>query len=314
MMNCAGYRGRMGDLMKQAVLNRKRAREPHLGERTFPRLMLAPTLVAMAILTAYPLIFTFVYSFTDYQYLKGAENASFVALKNYTDLIQNVYFRQAVWNTVKFTILAVFFEMVFGLLIAVFINSLKRGQKVMRTLLLLPYLLPAVTVALSWRMMLSSNYGIINQVLESLHLPVFNWFMDTRTAFGTILLIDVWQNVPFVFLLLYASLQSVSESQYEAARIDGAGVIQQFWYVTIPNIKNGLALCALLRTIDTFRLFEKVNILTGGGPAGTTSTITQYLYNYGIRNLKFGFGSAGAIVMTLLVLILASAYIKRAIK
>ena len=104
------------------------------------------------------------------------------------------------------------------------------------------------------------------------------------------------------------------ESQYEAARIDGAGVIQQFWYVTIPNIKNGLALCALLRTIDTFRLFEKVNILTGGGPAGTTSTITQYLYNYGIRNLKFGFGSAGAIVMTLLVLILASAYIKRAIK
>ena len=124
----------------------------------------------------------------------------------------------------------------------------------------------------------------------------------------------MWQNVPFVFLLLYASLQSVSESQYEAARIDGAGVIQQFWYVTIPNIKNGLALCALLRTIDTFRLFEKVNILTGGGPAGTTSTITQYLYNYGIRNLKFGFGSAGAIVMTLLVLILASAYIKRAIK
>ena len=176
-MNCAVYRGRMGDLMKQAVLNRKRAREPHLGERTFPRLMLAPTLVVMAILTAYPLIFTFVYSFTDYQYLKGAENASFVALKNYTDLIQNVYFRQAVWNTVKFTILAVFFEMVFGLLIAVFINSLKRGQKVMRTLLLLPYLLPAVTVALSWRMMLSSNYGIINQVLESLQLPVFNGFI-----------------------------------------------------------------------------------------------------------------------------------------
>ena len=217
-------------------------------------------------------------------------------------------------NTIKFTILAVIFEMVFGLLIAVFINSLKRGQKIMRTLLLLPYLLPAVTVALSWRMMLSSNYGIANQFLTALGLPVYNWFMDTKTAFGTVLLIDVWQNVPFVFLLLYASLQSVSESQYEAARIDGAGVIQQFWYVTIPNIKNGLALCALLRTIDTFRLFEKVNILTGGGPAGTTSTITQYLYNYGIRSLKFGFGSAGAIVMTVLVLILSSFYIKRAIK
>ena len=274
--------------------------------------MLTPTLIVLLVMTAYPLIFTFVYSFTDYNYLKGTENASFVLFDNYVSLFKNGYFQQAVWNTIKFTILAVVLEMALGLLIAVFVNSLKRGQKIMRTLLLLPYLLPAVTVALSWRMMLSAHYGIINQFLKGLGLPVFNWFMDTKTAFGTILLIDVWQNVPFVFLLLYASLQSVSENQYEAARIDGAGFFQQFWYITLPNIKGSLALCALLRTIDTFRLFEKVNVLTGGGPAGTTTTITQFLYTYGIKSLDFGFGSAGAIVMTLLVLILSSFYIKRA--
>ena len=274
--------------------------------------MLTPTLIVLLVMTAYPLIFTFVYSFTDYNYLKGTENSSFVLFDNYVSLFKNGYFQQAVWNTIKFTILAVVLEMALGLLIAVFVNSLKRGQKIMRTLLLLPYLLPAVTVALSWRMMLSANYGIINQFLKGLGLPVFNWFMDTKTAFGTILLIDVWQNVPFVFLLLYASLQSVSENQYEAARIDGAGFFQQFWYITLPNIKGSLALCALLRTIDTFRLFEKVNVLTGGGPAGTTTTITQFLYTYGIKSLDFGFGSAGAIVMTLLVLILSSFYIKRA--
>ena len=274
--------------------------------------MLTPTLIVLLVMTAYPLIFTFVYSFTDYNYLKGTENASFVLFDNYVSLFKNGYFQQAVWNTIKFTILAVVLEMALGLLIAVFVNSLKRGQKIMRTLLLLPYLLPAVTVALSWRMMLSANYGIINQFLKGLGLPVFNWFMDTKTAFGTILLIDVWQNVPVVFLLLYASLQSVSENQYEAARIDGAGFFQQFWYITLPNIKGSLALCALLRTIDTFRLFEKVNVLTGGGPAGTTTTITQFLYTYGIKSLDFGFGSAGAIVMTLLVLILSSFYIKRA--
>lgn len=274
--------------------------------------MLTPTLIVLLVMTAYPLIFTFVYSFTDYNYLKGTENASFVLFDNYVSLFKNGYFQQAVWNTIKFTILAVVLEMALGLLIAVFVNSLKRGQKIMRTLLLLPYLLPAVTVALSWRMMLSANYGIINQFLKGLGLPVFNWFMDTKTAFGTILLIDVWQNVPFVFLLLYASLQSASENQYEAARIDGAGFFQQFWYITLPNIKGSLALCALLRTIDTFRLFEKVNVLTGGGPAGTTTTITQFLYTYGIKSLDFGFGSAGAIVMTLLVLILSSFYIKRA--
>ena len=274
--------------------------------------MLTPTLIVLLVMTAYPLIFTFVYSFTDYNYLKGTENASFVLFDNYVSLFKNGYFQQAVWNTIKFTILAVVLEMALGLLIAVFVNSLKRGQKIMRTLLLLPYLLPAVTVALSWRMMLSANYGIINQFLKGLGLPVFNWFMDTKTAFGTILLIDVWQNVPFVFQLLYAALQSASENQYEAARIDGAGFFQQFWYITLPNIKGSLALCALLRTIDTFRLFEKVNVLTGGGPAGTTTTITQFLYTYGIKSLDFGFGSAGAIVMTLLVLILSSFYIKRA--
>ena len=297
-------------------MTRSKLKTPRTAEsqtRLFGLKMLTPTMLVLLVMTAYPLIFTFIYSFTTYNYLKGAKKASFVMFANYIKLFKNDYFRQAVLNTIKFTICAVILEMLLGLMIAVFINSLKKAQKIMRTLLLLPYLLPAVTVALSWRMMLSSNYGIINQFLSGLGLPYFNWFLDTRTAFWTILVIDVWQNVPFVFLLLFASLQSVPEGQYEAARIDGAGAFQQFWYVTIPNIKNSLALCALLRTIDTFRLFEKVNVLTGGGPAGTTSTITQYLYNYGIKSLDFGFGSAGAIVMTVLVLILSSVYIKRAI-
>ena len=259
-------------------------------------------------------VFTLVYSFTDYNLLRSLKKGShFIALQNYTKLLSDPYFQQSILNTVKFTILAVIFEMFIGLVMALFVNSLKRGQKTMRTLLLLPYLLPTVTVALSWRMMLSPNYGIVNQVLQALHLPVYNWFSDIHTAFGMLVLIDVWQSAPFVFLLLYAALQSVPQSQYEAARIDGANRFKILFYVTLPNIKNSLALCALLRTIDSFRLFDKVNLLTGGGPANSTSTITQYLYNYGIKSLDFGFGSAGAIVMTVLVLLLSSVYIKRAI-
>lgn len=276
--------------------------------------MLTPTLVVLLVMTAYPLVFTLVYSFTDYNLLKSLRQpASFIALKNYTDLLSDEYFQQAIWNTVKFTILAVIFEMIIGFLMALLVNSLRRGQKAMRTLLLLPYVLPTVTVAMSWRMMLSPNYGIVNQVLSALNLQVYNWFSDVHTAFGMLVLIDVWQSAPFVFLLLYAALQSVPASQYEAARIDGANSIKTLFYVTIPNIKNSLALCALLRTIDSFRLFDKVNLLTGGGPANSTATITQYLYNYGINSLDFGFGSAGAIVMTVLVLILSSFYIKRAL-
>lgn len=276
--------------------------------------MLSPTVVILLIMTAYPLFFTLVYSFTDYNLLRSVKKGShFIALQNYTKLLSDEYFQQAIWNTVKFAILAMIFEMIIGFLMALLVNSLRRGQKTMRTLLLLPYLLPTVTVALSWRMMLSPNYGIVNQVLQALHLPVYNWFSDIHTAFGMLVLIDVWQSTPFVFLLLYAALQSVPQSQYEAARIDGANSIKTLFYVTIPNIKNSLALCALLRTIDSFRLFDKVNLLTGGGPANSTATITQYLYNYGIRSLDFGFGSAGAIVMTILVLILSSFYIKRAL-
>ena len=276
--------------------------------------MLTPTLVVLLVMTAYPLVFTLVYSFTDYNLLESLRQpASFIALKNYMDLLSDEYFQQAIWNTVKFAILAMIFEMIIGFLMALLVNSLRRGQKAMRTLLLLPYVLPTVTVAMSWRMMLSPNYGIVNQVLSALNLPVYNWFSDVHTAFGMLVLIDVWQSAPFVFLLLYAALQSVPASQYEAARIDGANSIKTLFYVTIPNIKNSLALCALLRTIDSFRLFDKVNLLTGGGPANSTATITQYLYNYGIKSLDFGFGSAGASVMTVLVLILSSFYIKRAL-
>lgn len=286
-----------------------------LQTKRFSMAMITPTIIVLAVMTAYPLIFTLVYSFTDYNLLSALNSAPEVTgFKNYIDLLSDSYFQQSVWNTVKFTLLTVVLEMLVGFGLALFVNSLKKGQKVMRTLLLLPYLLPTVTVALIWRMMLSPNYGIVNQVLEALHLPVYNWFSDIHTAFGMLVLIDVWQCAPFVFLLLYAALQSVPQGQYEAARMDGAGPLKILFYVTIPNIKSSLALCALLRTIDSFRLFDKVNLLTGGGPANSTATITQYLYNYGIKTFDFGLGSAGAIVMTVIVLVLSSFYIKRAIK
>lgn len=286
-------------------------------DKAFPHIMLAPTIVVMLIMTVYPIAFTIYYSFTDYNLLKAVKKGyNFIAFDNFTKLFQNAVFRTAIFNTIKFTIFAVLAETIIGLLIAVFVNSLPRGQKVMRTLLLLPYLLPTVTVALAWRMLLSSNYGPINQWLVDMgfkDMANYNWFYHIGTAFWTVWLIDVWQNVPFVFLLLYASLQGVPTQQYEAAHLDGANMFQRFWYVTLPNIRSSIFLCLLLRTIDTFRLFDKVNILTQGGPVNTTTTITQYLYAFGIKTLNFGFGSAGALVMTILVLLLSIPYIRTAI-
>jgi ABC-type sugar transport system permease subunit len=274
--------------------------------------MSLPTMVIMAVMTVYPMLFTVLYSLTDFRLLKKKIN--FVGLSNYARLLGNQYFQKAVWVTIRFTIEAVVFEMLIGFGLALYVNSLKkeRTRKIIRTLILLPYLLPAVTVALSFRMMLSNNYGIVNQVLRAFHLPVFNWFSDIRTAFPMLVGIDVWQNSPFVFLLIYASMQAIQKSQYDAAKVDGAGTLQTLWYVTIPNLKTSLSLCALLRTIDSIRIFDKVNLLTGGGPAGSTTTITQYIYNYGIKSLKFGIGSAGALIMTVIALVLASLYIRNA--
>ena len=279
-------------------------------DKNFARLMVFPALAVMLIMTVWPMLSTLYYSFTDFRLLR--RNISFIGLKNYINLLTNEYFLASVWNTVKFTLLTVSLEVVLGFFTALYVNSLKslRIQKILRVVILLPYLFPTVTAALSWRMMLSPNYGIVNQFLSGLGLPVFNWFRDIRTAFGMLVVIDVWQNMPFVFLMLYAAMQTIPADQYKAAKIDGAGTLAQIWYITIPNLKTALTLCTLLRTIDTFRIFDKVNLLTGGGPAGSTTTITQYIYNNGIKSLKFGIGSACAIIMTILVLILSSMYIK----
>lgn len=275
--------------------------------------MVSPTVLVLLFMSAFSIVFTLYYSFTNYYYISRAP-LKYVGLKNYLTLFKDQYFVGALLNTVRFTLWCTVLETVFGLLIAVFVNSLRRGRNLVRTLILIPYLLPPVTAALIWQIMLSSNYGIINQLLRAVSLPTFNWFFDVRTAMPVIIAIDVWQCTPFCFLLLYASLQSIPMEQYEAAKIDGAGKIQEFFHITVPSLQSTIVLCLLLRTIDSFRMFDKINILTSGGPANTTATITQYIFTYGVKSLKFGFASAGAIVMAILVLILSSFYIKRSVK
>ncbi|MDR1636447.1 MAG: sugar ABC transporter permease, partial [Treponema sp.] len=258
---------------------------------TFGVLMTSPTIAILAIFTVFPLLFTLFYSFTDYYFL-ARKPAAGVGFNNYIELLKNGYFLQAIRNTVKFVILAVLIETGAGISIAVFVNSFKKNTKLLRTIILLPVLMPPVTVALMWQTMLSNNYGIINQLLGFLRIGPVNWLMDIKTAFYAILVIDVWQYTPMAFLLIYASMQTIPQVQYEAARMDGAGVWAQFLYITVPNISSGILMVVLMRTIDTFRLFDKVNILTKGGPANSTATMTQFIYQQGVRGLKVGYGSA----------------------
>ncbi|GGG81935.1 carbohydrate ABC transporter permease [Paenibacillus radicis (ex Gao et al. 2016)] len=282
------------------------------SKRRFQWLMLAPVLILLTGLTVFPIVYTVINSFTDYYYL-ASEAKQYVGLSNYMKVVKDEVFQQAVWNTTKFMLLAVTIETILGLAIAVLVESMKRGVKILRVSILIPSLLPPVTVALIWQMMLSNHNGIINHMLSWFGFDPFNFLMDIRIAFYAILFIDIWQWTPFAFLLIYAALQAVPKSQYEAAKVDGANSMSIFRHITVPNIMPALLFVILLRTIDTFRLFDKVNILTGGGPANSTTTITQYIYRQGVYNLQIGYGSAAAIVMVGLVLVFSVFYIKRSI-
>ena len=295
---CMNSVSREGDPMKKNT------------ERFFPYGMTLPALFILLCLSLFPILYLLFYSFTDFRLL-GKTHPSFIGFQNYARILRDPYFLQSLRNTVLFTVLAVLSETILGLLMALLINGVRFGAKVLRILVLLPTLLPGVTAALTWQLMLSNNYGVINKMLAALGAAPVNWLMETRTAFYAILFIDIWQFSPFAFLLLYAALQTVPESQYEAAQMDGAGSLQQFFYVTLPNIRPALLLTAMLRTIDTFRLFDKVNILTKGGPANSTATITQYIYLNGIRSLKIGYGGAASILMTVFVLALSFLYLAR---
>jgi len=152
--------------------------------------MTSPTILILALFTIFPLLFTLFYGFTDFYFLARTA-PKMVGISNYIDLLKNVYFRQAIGNTVKFVILAVIIETSLGLSLAVFINSFTRMSKLLRTLILLPALMPPVTVALMWQTMLSNNYGIINQFVEYMGFQPVNWLMDVKTAFYAILVIDI---------------------------------------------------------------------------------------------------------------------------
>lgn len=281
--------------------------------KSFIYSMILPSAVLLTVLSIFPLFFTIKNSFTDY-YLLSKTRSSFIGVRNYVNIFKDAYFQKSLWNTVKFTVLAVIAETLFGLVLALFVNSLRKGQHLVRTLLLLPMLVPTVTAALIWQTMFSNNNGIINQMLEFVKMSPVNWLMDVKTAFNAILIIDIWQYTPLSFLLIYAELQTVPQSQYEAADIDGASYWNKLIHIILPDISTGIGMAVLLRTIDTFRLFDKINILTRGGPANSTATISQYIYQYGTKNLQIGYSGAASVIMTAAVLILASTYLIKRFK
>ncbi|MCY6355910.1 carbohydrate ABC transporter permease [Clostridium sp. ZS2-4] len=275
-------------------------------------IFILPTVIILLLMTVYPLIYALVKSFYKVDLIK--DTTTFVGIKNYITILKDEIFWNALKNTVIFVLISVFIEFLLGLLFALFFNLKIKALKIFRSIVLVPMLLPPITVALTWKMMFEYNTGILNYMLETIGLNRIEWLSSAKYAMMSIIFTDIWQWTPFVFLVILASLQSIPESLYESAKVSGATPFQCFIYITLPLLKPGLILTLLLRTIDTFRIFDKMYTLTGGGPGKATDTITYYIYRQGFKYFQTGYASASAVIMVIFVFLFSSLYIKRVMK
>ena len=252
-------------------------------------LYILPWILGFAILQLYPFVSSFIYSFTDYTV--GAK-ATFQGLANYKKLFTQ---DKEFWNSLKVTILFALYtvpgKLIMALAVAMFLNRDLKGINLIRTLYYIPSLFGgSVAVALLWRLMFLDN-GVINAILSALHLPVIQWLGDTRYALRTICMLEIWQFGSSMVMFL-AALKQVPRSLYEAAEIDGAGIVTRFFHITLPQISPIIFFNLINQTIQALQNFTSAQVITEGGPLKSTYVLGLKLYKEGFSYFKMGYASA----------------------
>jgi len=259
-----------------------------------------PVLALMFFLILIPVAGTFYLSlYRDVAFL-GRE---FVGAENYTRLLNDPHFLRSLLFTLKFTLLSVPVEVALGLLIALVVNERVPFRGLLRGVVLLPWAVPAVVSARIWQLVFNYTYGVLNYLSDLAFGVRINWLGTELTALLSLVVADVWRTVPFVALILLAGLQSIPPDIYRQAEIDGAGLLRRFLHITLPLLKPFLIIAFLFRGIDALRVFDLAFVLTGGGPAGSTTPLSLYAYRFYIMG-DFGYGSAVSSVLFLTALLL----------
>ena len=276
-------------------------------ELVFPLLLLTPALAVLLSLSIYPLI----YSITISLQRETAEGLKWT-LANFARLASDSFFITAMAHTFVYAAAALVLEFSIGLGLALLLNTQMRGRGFFRATLLVPMMLPTVVVGVVWRLMLNANFGAINGTLKDfgLNTESLTWTASPRLAFLSVIVVDVWQWTPFVFLVLLAGLQAIPQEPYEAALIDGSSRWQTFRYVTLPLLKPAILIALLLRTMDLLRVFDQIFILTEGGPGFATETISLYIYRTAFRFFDFGYAAAMSFVLLALTNVISTIYIR----
>jgi multiple sugar transport system permease protein len=274
-----------------------------------PYLVMLPTLLFLFAISIVPLVYSLVVSFLRYN-LMDPEPARFVGLRNFQLIFTNPNFWNSLWVTLGFVIMAVGAEFLLGLALALVLSRDVRGVGIFRSFILVPLSLAPIVVGLLWRFLLGTEYGIINYVITLVGLPRVDFLSNTTLALGVIALVDVWQWTPFMFLILLAGVQALPVDPFEAASIDGASRRQMFRYITLPLLRYPILVALLLRTIDAFRVYDLIFMMTRGGPINATDTLSWHIYNIGFRNFNMSYASALSWVMLIVVSIVVSIFVR----
>ncbi|AOL34886.1 carbohydrate ABC transporter permease [Geobacillus thermoleovorans] len=237
---------------------------------------------------------------------------NFVGLKHYKDSFSDMRLWKALWNTTFFTVVSVAIELVLGLGIALLINKAFFGRGVVRATILIPWAIPTAVSALMWKFLYDGQNGIVAHYFETIGLVdrMGDLLTTEAGAMFAVIFADVWKTTPYMALLLLAGLQTIPSSLYEAASIDGATKWQQFTQITLPLLKSSILVALLFRTLDAFRVFDLIYVLTGGGPANSTETISILAYKVMFSQTNFGAGSALAVIVFLCVAVISMIYIR----
>jgi multiple sugar transport system permease protein len=275
-------------------------------QERFMLLLIAPAAGLLLLFQVVPIVIGANASFRDWTLSNPKK--TWIGFTHYINVISDPAFLQvALPNTFLFMFASVTGALAIGLALAVLLNRRFRGQKLVQTVLLLPLMVAPVIAAIMVRWMFNDQFGIVNVILEAIGLEGQPWMAQRWSAFGVILLTDIWLWTPWFTLLLLAGLQSLPKEPFEAAAIDGTTPLRVFRYLTLPMLRPVIVVCVVIRSIDAFRTFDIVWTLTGGGPARSTELFSLYAYVDAFLKLDFGRGSAAAIIGGLIILVVGVA-------
>ena len=272
------------------------------ANRLTPYLFLLPAVAVMSVALLYPIGYMVYASFLDWNPSQRIGEAEWVGLRNYANLMGDAAFRESFGVTIVFAALVVGIEMVLGVGLALLLDRQLRGMTVLRTVFILPMMIAPIVVGLMWRYMYHPTVGSFNRLLADLGLPPAPWLSDGSWAFASVVVADVWQWTPFIFILALAALQSLPRSAMEAARIDGASGWQLIWHIKLPLMLPVLVVTALLRLIDAFKVLEVILVMTNGGPGLSTEILALRISRTASEFRQLGYAAAMSNLLLILLL------------